>query len=397
MWHDPAVNPLDLIAILLIVLAVLLGIRSGALPQLLGLAGAAVAALTGLALLPAMTPILDELAAPVRAIVVLSVLFGLVGVGETIGAALGRRASAALGSGILGTMERVAGGIVGAAQAVLILWLAGGVIAAGPFPNLAQLAQRSVALRLVDEVLPPPTEIVLELGQLLDDSGLPNVFIGLEQLPAPDIDLPSDDLARQIGERAAPSVLRVIADGCEQRASGSSFVVATEYLVTNAHVIVGADSVVVQTSSGSYRAVPVLVDVRLDVALLWADGLEARPLRFTAEEPARGDLGATIGYPGGGNETVKPATVAATYSATGLDVTREERVTRRIVELRARVVPGDSGGPFVLQDGTVGGVVFAESRVDPSVGYALSALEVRDRVTPAIGRQGAVPSGPCVR
>jgi ketosteroid isomerase-like protein len=32
-------------------------------------------------------------------------------------------------------------------------------------------------------------------------------------------------------------------------------------------------------------------------------------------------------------------------------------VNRRILELRSRVEPGDSGGPFVLQDGTVGGVL----------------------------------------
>ena len=390
-------NPLDLLAIVLIVLAVVLGVRSGALPQLLGLAGAAVASLAGLAILPTATPFLDQLSAGIRTVVVLSVLLGLVGIGETVGATVGRQASRALGNGIFGALERVAGGIVGAAQAVLILWLAGGVIAAGPFPNLAQLAQRSVALRIVDSVLPPPTEIVLDLGQLLDDSGLPNVFIGLEQLPAPDIDLPSDALARDIGRAAAPSVLRVLADGCAQRASGSSFVIAPEYLVTNAHVIVGADKVLVQTSDDSFAAVPVLVDLRLDVALLWADGVAAPPLDFTSKEPGRGEVAATIGYSGGGNESVKPATVAATYFATGLDVTNDERVTRRIVELRARVVPGDSGGPLVLEDGTVGGVVFAESRVDPSVGYALSPRDVEDRVSPALGRRQAVPSGPCVR
>ena len=390
-------NPLDVLAVVLIVVAVLLGMRSGALPQLLGLAGAAVAALTGLAILPTVTPILDDLPAVVRAVVVLSVLLGLVGIGEAFGAMFGRQASQALGTGLLGAFDRVMGAFVGAAQAVLILWLAGGVIASGPFPNLAQLAQRSTALRVVDGFLPPPTEIVLELGQILDDSGLPNVFIGLEQLPAPDIDLPSDDLAAAIGERAAPSVLRVVADGCGQRASGTSFVVAPEFLVTNAHVIVGARTVIVQTSEASFEATPVLLDLDLDIALLFADGVEAPSLTFAADEPRRGDVGATIGYPGGENATVEPATVAATYFATGLDVTRENRATRRILELRARVEPGDSGGPFLLEDGTVGGVVFAESRVDPRVGYALSPSEVVDRIAPAIGRTDAVSAGPCVR
>ena len=396
MWHDPAVNLLDLVAIVMIVLAMILGLRSGALPQVLGLAGAAIAALTGLAILPSAGPFLDELDPAVRAIVVLSVLLGLIGVGEALGAAGGRAASRALGTGFLSTLDRVAGALVGAAQAILILWLAGGVIAAGPFPTLGKIAQTSTALRVVDAFLPPPTEIVLELGNLLDDSGLPDVFIGLEQLPAPDIDLPSDELAGQIGERAAPSVLRVVADGCDQRASGTSFVIAPEYLVTNAHVITGADSVVVQTSGRAFDAVPVLLDLELDVALLWANGLDAPSLTFTSVEPQRGDLGATVGFPGGGNETVERATVAATYFATGLDVAEEERVTRRIIELRSRVMPGDSGGPFVLEDGTVGGVVFAESRVDPLVGYALSPQEVLQRVSPAIGKQTSVPAGPCV-
>ena len=390
-------NPLDLVAIAMLVLAVVLGVRSGALPQLIGLAGAAVAALTGLAVLPAVTPFLDTLPAALRAVIVLSALLGLVGLGEAFGGSFGRKASQALGDGFLGTLDRVGGAIVGAAQAVLILWLAGGVIASGPFPNLAQLAQRSAALRAVDSVLPPPTEIVLELGQILDDSGLPNVFIGLEPLPADPVELPSDALARRIGEEAAPSVLRVVADGCDQRSSGSSFVVASNYLVTNAHVVTGADSVIVQSSSDSYRATVVLIDTELDVALLHTNGLRAPPLTFTSSEPRRGALAAAIGYPGGGSETVEPATVAAAYDAQGLSVSGDSRVTRRIIELRAKVRPGDSGGPLVLQNGTIGGVVFAESKVDPSVGYALSPLDVWARVQPAIGRTNAVSTGRCLR
>jgi S1-C subfamily serine protease len=390
------VNPLDLVAIAIIVIAVILGVRSGALPQLLGLIGAAIAALTGLVILPAVSPLLDSLPAVVRAIIVMSVLLGLIGIGEALGATGGRAVSKALGTGLWGAFDRVAGAVVGGAQALLIVWLTGGVIASGPFPTLGKMAQTSTALRFVDAFLPPPTEIVLGLGGLLDDSGLPNVFIGLEQLPAPDIDLPSDELARQIGERAAKSVLRVVADGCDQRASGTSFVIAPEYLVTNAHVVVGSRSILVQTSTESYKARPVLVDLELDIAVLFADGVTAPPLTFTTSEPSRGDLGATIGYPGGGNESVERATVAAVYFANGLDVTGDARVTRRILELRASVIPGDSGGPLVLQDGTVGGVVFAESRVDPKVGYALAPKEVLDRVAPAIGTTAPVSTGPCV-
>jgi S1-C subfamily serine protease len=390
------VNLVDLIALVLIGLAIVLGVRSGALPQLAGLTGAAFGGLIGFILLPLAAPFFDSLAPTIRAVVVLTVLLGLVGLGEGLGATAGRAASHALGTGLLGAFDRVAGAIVGGGQALLIIWLAGGVLAAGPFPAFTRPAQTSTAVRILDTILPPPTELVIELGHLLDDTGVPDVFIGLEQLPAEDIALPAEGVAREIGARAAASVLRVVADGCQLRSSGTAFVVKRGYLVTNAHVIAGATDIVVQTSEASFDAVPVFVDLELDVALLRATGLEAPALVLAAEEPHRGSLGATFGYPGGGNAVVEPATVAAVYLATGLDVTGSARVTRRIIELRAMIEPGDSGGPLLLDDGTVGGVVFAESKVDPTVGYALSPIEVRDRIGPALTRTGRVSTGPCI-
>ena len=67
---------------------------------------------------------------------------------------------------------------------------------------------------------------------------------------------------------------------------------------------------------------------------------------------------------------VVAAAVADSYDATGRDLYAERNVTRSIVELRATIERGDSGGPFVLADGTVGGVIFAQSKTDSSVGYA---------------------------
>jgi hypothetical protein len=61
------------------------------------------------------------------------------------------------------------------------------------------------------------------------------------------------------------------------------------------------------------------------------------------------------------------------------------------------VEPGDSGGPLVLDDGTVGGLVFAESKTDPEVGYALTPAFVAERVMPSVGARRAVDVGPCLR
>lgn len=94
---------------------------------------------------------------------------------------------------------------------------------------------------------------------------------------------------------------------------------------------------------------------------------------------------------------VAPAAVTGSYRATGFDIYGRTRVDRDILELRAPIERGDSGGPLVLRDGTVGGLVFAEARTDPDVGYALSPTSVAVRIAPALGRTSAVSTGSCLR
>src|SRR6185503_12455120 len=150
-----------------------------------------------------------------------------------------------------------------------------------------------------------------------------------------------------------------------------------------------ASAIRVRAAGGSLRdATPVLFDPDLDVALLWVRDLGARPLRFAPGDPARGAVGATLGFPHGGDLAIEPAAVAGSYAATGRDIYGAGRITRRILELRAAVEQGDSGGPLILADGTVGGVVFAEARTDENAGYALTPTSVATAVAPSIGRTG---------
>jgi S1-C subfamily serine protease len=64
--------------------------------------------------------------------------------------------------------------------------------------------------------------------------------------------------------------------------------------------------------------------------------------------------------------------------------------------LQTLVRPGNSGGPFVLSDGRVAGVVFAASSGEDNVGYAIAAGEVEDPLRTAIGRTTPVDTGPCI-
>ncbi|HYC06809.1 MAG TPA: serine protease, partial [Candidatus Binatia bacterium] len=70
---------------------------------------------------------------------------------------------------------------------------------------------------------------------------------------------------------------------------------------------------------------------------------------------------------------------------------------RRVLELTAHIDRGDSGGPVILHDGSVGGIVFAEAKTDPDVGYALAPSAVSGRISAAVGRTTRVGTGECVR
>ena len=393
-------NPLDLVAILLVVLAVILGFQSGALPQVGGLLGALGGGALAVIALPHLVEPLDAVPISIRPYVVLAGLLMAVGIGESVGSAIGRTAARSLGTGFLGAADRLAGSVTGAAQALLVIWLAGGLLALGPVPRLSEAAQTSTAVRTLNGVLPPPTEIAGELGQLIGDSGLPDVFVGFEPLPRPPVKGPTDRAANEIAARAEASTVRVRAAVCGAQASGSGAVVSPGYVVTNAHVVAGAreGAIAVDTViGGAADARVVLFDPFLDVALLWAPDLRSRALRFAPSDPDRGSVGAALGFPGGGALKIVPAAVTGSYRATGRDIYDETRVDRDILELRAQIDRGDSGGPFVLQDGTIGGLVFAEARSDQDVGYALTPTSVAVRIAPAIGRHDAVATGECLR
>lgn len=394
-----AVNPLDLIAVLLVVVAVILGFRSGAIPQIGGLLGAIGAGAGAILLLPALADPLAQVDPAIRPWLVLGGLVGAVGLGESVGASIGRRVLRALGNGLLSQADRVAGATLGAVQALLIVWLTGGLLAEGPLPRFAEAAGSSTVVRTMSSVLPPPTELALELRTWLDASRLPDVFIGFEPLPAPPVERPADAVAEAIAAGAEASTLKIAAATCGLSSLGTGFVVRADYVLTNAHVVAGATDRGIRVATLDGRlldAVPVLVDPELDVALLHVSSLGLRALPLASSDPGRGSVGATLGFPNGGPLTVLAAAVTGRYPAVGYDIYGEGQVRRNIIELRAAIDRGDSGGPLVLADGTVGGVVFAEARTNPDVGYALSPTEVGRAIVAGFGRTAAVDTGACV-
>ena len=394
-------NLVDLAALSIICMGLVLGVRSGAVPQVLGLAGAAAGVAIFVVLAPVTRGFLGGVDQPARALAGLGLALLAIGAGEAVGSTIGRSLRRRWPEGPAAMLDGALGGVVGVLQAIVVIWLVGALLANVPVTSVASQVQRSTAIRTVDRFMPPAGAITGEIARIAGSSGLPELFIGLEPFPAAPVDLPADSVAAGIARTASGSVVRVEAQACDSLDTGTGFAIAPGVVVTNAHVVAGATDVFVSSASeaGGHRrhAVVVLFDPSLDVAVLDVPGLEVPSLRWAEGEPARGTIGAALGHPRGGPLTAVAAAIAASYVAAGRDLSGQRAVDRPILELRAAIEPGDSGGPFILADGSVGGVVFAESRSDPAVGYALTAAVVRATVEPAVASTAAVSTGPCIR
>jgi S1-C subfamily serine protease len=106
-------------------------------------------------------------------------------------------------------------------------------------------------------------------------------------------------------------------------------------------------------------------------------------------------VGAVLGYPGGGSLTAGSAAVRAVIEPVGRNIYGDGQVERRIYEVQATIRRGNSGGPFVLADGRVAGVVFASAVADDDVGYAIVASEFLPLIANPDALTASVDTGMC--
>ena len=174
---------------------------------------------------------------------------------------------------------------------------------------------------------------------------------------------------------------------------GSGFVVRPGYVITNAHVVAGTTREWIHTHGTDYPGQVVAFDPREDLALLHVPALGASPLPLLRGQVGRGAGGAVVGYPGGGPLTGDAAAVRRVFSTVGRDIYGHGEITRQLYEIQAVIRHGNSGGPFILANGQVAGVVFASSVVADDVGYAITSTEVSTFVRGATGAQTPVSTG----
>ncbi len=386
---------LDVMLVALIALSVIGGYRRGAVLQVIGLVGLGVGVLMGALLAPRLASLghdpMTHLALVMAAIVV----------GGAAGNLAGWLAGSRLRERTHGTslrrIDSVLGSVVSVVALLAVTWFLTLNLANGPFPQVARGIRNSRIVQGIDAVMPAPPSLLGEAQHLMSLLGFPDVFVGLPPVPADPVAPPPGSLANRAFRAAAPSTFEVLGDGCYvgYLNQGSGFVVDRTYVLTNAHVVAGTDRQWIHSGSTDYQATVVAFDPRRDLALLHVPDLHAPVLHFAHRTLSRGTGGAVLGYPGGGPLQGDPAAVRQALAPVGRDIYGHGEVTRQLYEVQATIRHGNSGGPFVLPNGKVAGVVFASSVVDDAVGYAITAADAIPFVRGAAGGQLPVRTGSC--
>lgn len=388
-------NALDAILLVVLVVGTLTGYRRGLILQLASYGGLLLGLLLGSALAPLVAGLASDGAPSVAAATV--TLLACAALGNGLGWIVGSIARARAHRTVMGGADRAGGAAISVMALGLAIWFVALNLVGGPWPQVSREVRGSTIVRTLDSSLPEPPSLVAQVRRFLDRYGFPDVFAGIPPVPAGPVVPPTEGEARAAFRAGAPSTFRVVGPACDRIQEGSGFVVGSSYLLTNAHVVAGVRKATVQRAGEPDRpAVIVRFDPKLDLALLFVDGLP-EPLTLIETEVDRGEVGTVIGYPEGGPLTGSPAAVGRWIEAMGRDIYGNGEVAREVYELQTEVHPGNSGGPFVLDDGRVAGVLFAASRTDDEVGYAIASTEVLPWLQTALGRTRPVATGACLK
>lgn len=202
--------------------------------------------------------------------------------------------------------------------------------------------------------------------------------------------------------RVNPGVVNIdVAAGTGDEAgifgSGSGFLIDTEgHIVTNHHVIEGADTIWVTFSDGSLRKAEVLgSDPFSDLAVLRVENLPpgAVPLELGDSDALQvGQRVIAIGNPFGLQGTMTVGVVSAlgrvlptVTTATGGSFSNPE-----IIQTDAAINPGNSGGPLLDSEGRVVGVntaIRTTTGGNMGVGFAVPVNTVK-RIVPRLISEG---------
>ncbi|MFP5503020.1 MAG: S1C family serine protease [Candidatus Sericytochromatia bacterium] len=172
----------------------------------------------------------------------------------------------------------------------------------------------------------------------------------------------------------------------EQKGVGSGFILESDGLiVTNHHVVRGADKLMVTLPSGKkYEGKIVGADPATDLALVKIEAKNLPTLKLATPESLRvGQYVVAVGSPLGLSQTV----TAGILSAIDRDIDLNARVG--FLQTDAPINPGNSGGPLLNLRGEVVGVNTAIAARGQGIGFAIP-VSTLNQIIPQLEANGKV-------
>ena len=385
-------NVFDVLIVAAIVAAAVGGYRLGFVARATSWAGMALGLYIAARLVPSVIEAFEGADQLRLFLSVVGILLGGAFVGQALGLVLGAAARGAA----RGTRPRwwtaARARLRGAIGVIVAVWLI--------LPSMADVpgrmsieARNSAVARAIHDALPEAPDAFQTLREIVGDDRFPDVFDALR--PAPSLGPPpaSTGISPAVNERVLASSVKIEGEACNRIQEGSGFVVDTDLVVTNAHVIAGESETTVIRSDGSrVDAEAVAFDPNRDLAVLRVPGLDRPGLQIVDGDP--GDRGGVYGYPRGGPLRISPYQLGQEVNATGTDIYDQRRTQREVYFVAADLAPGDSGAPLVNPDGDVVAVAFAIAPDRDAVAYALTDNEVRALLDGGLSE--TVSTGECV-
>ena len=159
----------------------------------------------------------------------------------------------------------------------------------------------------------------------------------------------------------------------DSEGAGSGFVIRSDgYVVTNWHVVQGADNVKVHLPNGrSYDAEMVGRDAGTDLAVLKIDADGLPSARMASQQPSVGDwvmaMGNALALKGG------PTVTLGIVSGLDRSIQTSRGEFYDLIQTDAAVNVGNSGGPLVNMEGEVVGVNQATLRQAEGISFAINS------------------------
>ena len=239
---------------------------------------------------------------------------------------------------------------------------------------------------------PAPVQAVPNFSAIVEanKSSVVNITVSATEKSAAVSPLPDsgdDDPFSQFFRR-----FQVPAPELHKRGLGSGFVIGENGLIlTNAHVVDGANQVVVKLADRrEFKAKVLGVDKATDIAVLKIDATGLKPVKFGDPSQVRvGEWVLAIGSPYGFENSVTAGIVSATSRAL------PEGTYVPFIQTDAAVNPGNSGGPLFNMRGEVIGInsqIYSQTGGYQGLAFAIP-IDVASKVEKQLVAHGKVERG----